>query len=317
MSPLNLLMVLAYWAFLLGAVLVAGSFTTRALVTIPSGADVCIPGGGRKCLGESAARFVFFFSILALFACVVHFILHASVVTETPLGEVSRVILPFLTKTKFGRLTLIRLVLFVGVILSALYSTKRMDRKAEVPGMVFSLAVLVTMSMSGHQGAKGYLTVPFFLDVFHTVAVVVWIGGLFFIRLCYSFLLRTAGSELWDNFYSLIRRFSSSATWGVLVVMATGASMAVWHMKSFSMFVTTPYGITLGIKIVLACVIAMLGGVNKFFVIPMLSVAGKTGPGRLDFLKRTLYVLVTMEMVFGFLVLLATSFLTHLSPEGI
>jgi putative copper export protein len=82
------------------------------------------------------------------------------------------------------------------------------------------------------------------------------------------------------------------------------------------MFVTTPYGITLGIKIVLACVIAVLGGVNKFFVIPMLSVAGKTGPERLGLLKRTLYVLVTMEMVFGLLVLLATSFLTHLSPEG-
>jgi putative copper export protein len=229
---------------------------------------------------------------------------------------VSQVLLPFLTKTRFGRLALIRMVLFVGVIFSAAYSMKRMGREAELPGMAFSFAVLVTLSMAGHQGTKGYLTVPFFLDVLHTAAAVVWIGGLFFIRLCYAFLLRTAGSELWDNFYSLIRRFSSLATWGVLVVTATGAAMAIWNVESLSMFVTTPYGSALLLKIVLACVIAMLGGVNKFFIIPMLSVAGKTGPERLDSLKRTLYALVSMEMVFGLLVLLATSFLTHLSPEG-
>lgn len=317
MSTVNLLMVFVYWVFLSGAVLVTGSFASRVLVTIPAGADVCIPGGRKECLGESAARSVFVFSLAALLAYAVHFVLHVSVVTETPLNEVSKVLLPFLTKTKFGRFTLVRMVFFVGVILSALYSVKRTDRKAEVPGMVFSLAVLVTLSMSGHQGSKGYLKARFFLDVFHTVAVVAWIGGLFFIRLCYSFLLRTGGSQLWDVFYSLIRRFSSFATWGVLVVMGTGVAMAILNMKSLSMFVTTPYGVALLIKIFLASVVALLGGVNKFLIIPLLSVAGKTGPERLDSLKRALFVVVTLEMLLGLGVLLATSFLTHLSPEGL
>jgi putative copper export protein len=316
MSLLNLLMILAYWVFLSGVVFAAGAFVSRALVTIPSGADLCVPGGRKRCLGESAALAVLTVSVITLGANIVHLVLHASVVTETPVEEVFSVLSVFVKKTKFGRLAFIRTVFLLGLVLSAFYSYRKNNVQAAAAGVASSALVLITLSMSGHQGVKGYVTVPFFLDVLHSLAVALWIGGLFYIRQGYSVILRQSGGEFWDIFVSLMKRFSSAATWGVLVVVVTGGVLAVYNIKGLSSLVSTSYGISLVIKVSLACLILVLGGINKFFVIPMLDAAGKAGPGRLASLQRTLYALVSAEMYLGLLVLLLTSFLTHLSPEG-
>jgi putative copper resistance protein D len=316
MTPLGLLMVFFYWLFLSGVVFVAGAFVTRMFVTLPSGADFCMPAGRNKCLGESSAGVVLAVSVFALVAHSIHFVLHCSVVTEIPLSEVLPVLPVFATKTKFGRLALVRTVLLVAVIAAAFYCRKRNDARALAPGLLLSIAVLVSLSMSGHQGVKGYLRAPFFLDVFHILAASAWLGGLFFIRQNYSFILRAAGEEYWGIFLSLVNRFSRQATWGVAAVVLSGAGLALINLQSLSMVFSTPYGITLLVKVSTVILILVLGGANKFFLIPMLNAAGKATSARLGLLRKTLNVLVTAEMCLGLAVLLFTSYLTHLSPEG-
>lgn len=316
MTPLGFLMIFFYWLFLSGAVFVAGAFATRMFVTLPSGADICIPAGKKKCLGESSAGVVLAVSVFALVVHSMHFVLHCSVVTETPLSGILPVLPVFLMKTKFGRLALVRTVLLAALIVAALYCRKRNNARALAPGLLLSIAVLVSLSMSGHQGVKGYLRVPFFLDVFHITAAAVWIGGLFFIRQSYSFLLTAAGGEYWGTFLSLINRFSRDATWGVTVVVLTGAGLALANVQSLTQLLSTPYGATLLVKVSIVILILVFGGANKFFLIPMLNAAGKATSARLGLLRRTLYVFVTAEMCLGLAVLLFTSYLTHLSPEG-
>jgi putative copper export protein len=315
MAPFDTLMVLAHWVFLVCAVFVAGAFALRVLVTAPSGADLCMPAGRNRCLGETASRYLIVLSAAALLANALHTVLHASAVTDTPLGEVFSIIPVFLHKTRFGRLAVLRTAVISVVVLVSWYSAAKGTRRAAAAGIPASFLMLATMSMSGHQGAQGFLRLPFFLDVLHLSAVSLWIGGLFFIRLCYSYVLKDAGGGALDIFSSLIKRFSDTATGAVLVVLATGVVLSALNIEQPSRMVTTLYGRVLLFKIGLAGIIFALGGVNKFLLVPAFKDAekGEEQP-RLPELRRRLYGLVTLEMAAGLAVLLATSLLTHLSP---
>jgi putative copper resistance protein D len=316
MSYLNALRHLAHWVFLVSAFFISGAFAMRFLVTAPCGADVCTLPGEEKTIGETAARYVVIFSSVALVVNAAHAVLHCSVVTETPLSEVFAIMPTFLKKTKFGRLASLREIILAGALLSSLFFLRRQSRKAALPGIGVSVLLLITLSASGHQGAKGYLAIPFFLDVFHAMAVALWIGGLFYLRVGYVYLLRDAGEELWDVFSSMIKRFSDTATGAVFAVLASGIVLSLYNIKSVSFMIATPYGLVLSLKILLAGSIFLLGGVNKFFLLPAMLEQGETPAGspRAVSSRRRFYLLVTVEMAAGLCVLLMTSILTHLSP---
>jgi putative copper resistance protein D len=310
-------MIIFYWLFISGVVVITGSFAMRAAVTGPSGSDVCIADGRKRCFGETAARSIFIISAITLIVNAVHFIFHCSVMTETPLSEVFSILYPFLVKTKYGRFTIVRTVV-VAVIMAVSYLTIRKNVKwMTVSGIVFSWVLLVVIAMSGHQGAEGYLNVPFYLDIFHLVAVSTWIGGLFFVRLCFSFFLKSAGMELWNMSKSLINRFSDVATYCVAVAGISGLILSFFNISGTEVLVGTSYGRVLVIKALLVGLILLLGGMNKFFIIPRMNDAGKDEAWPYFFLQRKrLFRLWTVEVFFGLAVLLLTSLLTHLSPEG-
>ena len=316
MSFLNALMHLAHWVFLVGAFFICGAFSMRFLVTAPCGANVCVPAGQERSIGEMASRYVIVFSVVALIANAAHAVLHCSVVTETPVTEVFAIMPTFLKKTKFGKLASLREIVLAAIVLSSLVFLKRQTRGGAAPGIITSLALLVTMSASGHQGAAGYLSIPFLLDIVHAVAVALWIGGLFYLRLGYVYLLRDSGNELWEVFSSTVRRFSETATWAVLMVLVTGIVLSLYNIKSVSFMITTSYGLILTLKILLAGSIFLLGGANKFFLLPAMLREGASPPGSsgVSLLRRRFYTFVTIEMALGLGVLLTTSVLTHLSP---
>jgi putative copper export protein len=230
--------------------------------------------------------------------------------------EVSSVIWPFLTRTRYGQLNVWRTVFLTALIVVSYSAAKNDTVWARRSGMVLSLSLLVVLSMSGHQGVKGYANIPFFLDVLHLVAISLWIGGLFLIRLCFSFFLRQAGVELLDTFKHLFKKFSDLATYCVGAVAVTGIILLLFTIKSFSILFGKPYGIVLIIKILLVCIILILGGINKFFIVPLLNAADKDKWNEIVVTRRRLYLLATVEVYLGLGVLLATSLLTHLSPEG-
>jgi putative copper resistance protein D len=191
------------------------------------------------------------------------------------------------------------------------------DQKwAILSGVVFSLLLLVVIAMSGHQGAKGYMNFPFFLDALHLVAVSLWIGGLIFIRFFLSAFVKGAYFEFWRNLTSFINRFSQLATYCVFIAALTGVLLSYYNVKGFSVFMNTPYGIILLLKILLVGIIVIIGGMNKFFVIPFMNniKAEERSEGLAHGSK--LLNLVTIEASLGIAVLLLTSLLTHLSPEG-
>lgn len=285
-------------------------------MTVPSGAEACSPTGRNKSLGETAVQYLLFISVVTLLANAVHFVLHCSIMTETSLKEVFSILPTFLVKTKYGRFTILRTAFLAGITVLSIVAVVKDQKWATLSGALLSFLLLVVIAMSGHQGAKGYLNLPFFLDALHLIAVALWIGGLLFIRPFVSALVKGACVELWGNLTSLINRFSHLATFCVFIAAITGILLSYFNIKSMTILTQTNYGIVLLIKVFLVGIIIILGGLNKFFVIPKLNhVNPDKNPADMKHGWKLLYMINT-EAGIGFVVLLLTSLLTHLSPMG-
>lgn len=308
-------MILLYWVFLSGVFFVVGSYTSRLFITGPAGADICIPAGKQQCIGTTAARTTLYVALLALLANAIHLVFHASIMTDTPLNEVPSIILPFVTKTRYGKFNFWKTVIMVALVATSFMAIKKNNRIVQSLGLIFSMTLLIAVAMSGHQGVKGYMTIPFFLDVFHLVAVSVWIGGLFLMRFCFAFFLQEAGKEFLEIVKYMYTKFSGLATYCVFAAGITGALLSFLNIKSASILFGKNYGIVLIIKVMLVGIVLSLGGINKFFVVPTLSNIGENRLGELMAVRRRLSLLITAEVYLSMGVLFVTSLLTHLSPD--
>lgn len=309
-------MILFYWVFLSGVVFLAGAFSSRIYVTGPANADSCMIRGGKRSYGESAARSIFLIAVLAFAANGVHVVLHASIMTETPLNEVFSILSPFLTKTKYGRFSVFRMIGLGIIVLLSFSSVWKDSRWTSWFGIMVSIGLLLVIAMSGHQGTKGYVTVPFYIDIIHLAAISLWIGGLFFIRFCYTFFLEHTGAELWEQFCDLINRYSQVATYSVALVGITGLLLAYFNIKGITELIGTRYGQVLLFKFLLVGIMFLLGGINKFFNVPAFKQDNKRGWADCVPQRKRLFRLVTAEVSLGMIVLLLTSILTHLHTEG-
>jgi putative copper export protein len=184
-----------------------------------------------------------------------------------------------------------------AIVLVTLYSLKKDNKWTTILGINLSLLLLISLAMSGHQGG-----------------IALWIGGIFFIRLCYSFFLTVADTSLWDTFLILINRFSQLATISVVIVGVTGLALVIFQFESLSGIIATKYGLLLLLKLALAVLVVVLGGINKFFFLPEFNKAKKEELLRLSPLRKRFNSFVTMEVCVGIAILLTTSILTHLSP---
>jgi putative copper export protein len=170
--------------------------------------------------------------------------------------------------------------------------------------------------MSGHQGTKGYFNIPFFIDNLHIIAISYWIGGLMFIRLCYSYFLTAADISFWNTFLRLINRFSQSATVSVLIVGLTGLVLFYYNYGNVNRTITGWYRSVLIFKTVLAVILITLGGINKFLFLPEINRTGTGEWAKLAQMRRNVNNFITAEVIIALMILLSTSLLTHLSPGG-
>jgi putative copper export protein len=307
-------MIIAYWVFLSGAIFLTGSYLSKIIIALPSGVDMCVPQGKNKCCGESAALVIFLLSLITLAANIAHLVLHASFMTESPLSEVFSILPIFITKTKYGIFSFYRIVLLVVIVFISFYALKRNDKLANISGVIFSLILVITLTMSGHQGTKGYLNIPFFLDNLHIIAISYWIGGLMFIRLCYSYFLTAADISLWSPCLRLINKFSQSATISVLIVGLTGLLLFYNNYGNANVTITGWYRPVLVFKTMLAILLITLGGINKFFILPRINRIESGEWSELAQTRGRLNNFMTAEIIIALGILLSTSLLTHLSP---
>jgi copper transport protein len=161
---------------------------------------------------------------------------------------------------RFGTYWLLReLVIVVAIILSLsmLWRKQRpplVNRLLPLTNLFLGLVLFIAITMSGHAAAvsTNVLVYSIVIDWIHLLAAALWVGGMMYIATIflpelgkYSLVERTR------SLLTVIPYFSPLAVAGVLLMAITGPFSATFRLSSWDQFLTTAYGRTLVIKIML------------------------------------------------------------------
>jgi copper transport protein len=128
-----------------------------------------------------------------------------------------------------------------------------------------AFVLLPAPSLAGHALDRGRSWIEVVADLLHVGAASLWLGGL----VALAFALRARGDRA-----AILRRFSNLALVSVLVLAATGVIRALSELDSVSQLWSTGYGRVLLVKTGLLAVLVAIGWVNRFRLIPRLSLQG-------------------------------------------
>jgi copper resistance protein D len=251
------------WCELLALVIVIGGFALDILV-LPPAEELAAARRRLRIWGT------FGVAVLVVSACAV-LVMRTLAMSGGGLAGLRAVLPIVLTRTHFGAIWVVRAVA-LGLLLIVSFAG---GRPLRIAGLLLSLCIALTTSLTGHAGDWGDRSLAVLADWIHAVAAGTWIGGLFGLVLAVfpdrarwpaSLLGRTA------------QRFSRLAGYCLLAVVATGAYNVWIQVPGPSALWTTTYGEALIVKLVLAAALAFIGCSNRYMVLPHIVGGGSREP---------------------------------------
>jgi len=214
------------------------------------------------------------------------------------------VLMSMMTGTDFGPLWAARFALAAMV---AVLLPRWPARISAYLMPVFAALLLASLAGTGHariaEGWAGTLHVA--NDAVHLLAGGFWIGGLWPLgRVLRSSFEGTTSDPL--PIAETLRRFSAVATLGVAILVISGLINSWFLVGSIGALFSTRYGWLLTAKIALFAVMALLAGINRFWITPRL-----TSHALLGRLRRN----VLAEQMLGLSVLALVAVLGTLEPS--
>ena len=299
------------WLVLASGLALVGVLAFRLLVSTPALAGMESDGIGRLRSALSRNTATLTWAALAVFLSMsaLRLAIQASVVYDTSLlAALAGPAWTLVSETDWGRLWALR-VGFAIAAGAALFAMRGRDGNVALTALAIALGAgaLLAISRSSHAAALVEIGgISLLNDFIHTIAVAVWVGGLFSLALDIPAAIRILDErERRDALSALIPRFSVVAGLSVAALTLTGIYSA-WTQVTVPEALATPYGRTLIAKLALVGVLLLIGAVNLVWVRPRLS-----GDSRAAYWLRRL---VLAEVIVAALVLLSVGFLTSLEP---
>ena len=299
------------WLALVGGLALVGVLAFRLLVSTPALAGIESEGVGELRSALSRNTMILTWTALALFLSMsaLRLMIQASVVYDTsPLDALAGPVWSLVSETEWGRLWLMRMGFAVAAGVVLFIMRGRVENTALVAlTIALGAGALLTISRSSHAAALLEIGgVSMLNDFIHTIAVTVWVGGLFSLALDIPTAMRLLDErERRETLSAFIPRFSVVAGLSVAVLALTGIYSA-WTQVTVPEALDTPYGRALTIKVGLVGLLLLIAAVNLVWVRPRLS-----GEGRAAYWLRRL---VAVEVVIAVITLLSVGFLTSLEP---
>lgn len=212
--------------------------------------------------------------VILLVTSMIDLLARARVMSGGDLSQVGTALPLVLARTHFGTVWIARAI----ILMALLACCASRSAAARIVGLALALGVALTGTLTGHAADWGDRSFTVLVDWLHAVAATAWTGGLFGLALALS-----PSSELLGT---VARRFSRLAGYCLLVVVASGVYNACVQVPTFASLWTTTYGVALLLKVVLALVLAFLGAVNRYLVLPGLGATRPRPRGRLRRLCR-------------------------------
>ncbi len=187
---------------------------------------------------------------------------------------------PLAADGRFGTYWTMReivVLLAIALTLYMLFARRRSPIINEVISwayLLLGLALLIAVTMSGHAAAvnSDIMLYAVLGDWLHLLAASLWIGGMIFLAVVYLPVLR--GRSLIEQARSLLAilpRYSPLAITGVIIMAVTGPFNATVHMDSFAQLLTTAYGRTLDIKVLLVAALLATSATHVGLLRPRLA----------------------------------------------
>ena len=215
--------------------------------------------------------------------------------------------------TNFGIVWTARMVLAVLiVVLTAVCAFGTITTRNLIVSILAAM-LLASVAGTGHtQVEEGLVSILHVLsDAAHLLAAGAWLGGL--VPLAYILFQVEAGRDI-APIDQVLLRFSGMGYVAVATLLGTGLINGWLLVGSVTNLVTTPYGQTLLVKLVLFAGMLVLAAANRFWLAPSLSnVRSNSFDDRASWI-HTLRNHVLGEQLLGALILIIASVLGTMQP---
>jgi copper transport protein len=297
----------------LGALVVAGAFIFHLLVLRPAFANV-----GPEALTAVSQRTVLLLGVALAVLGVANlvFLLYKTVeVAGVPWTQaVGPSTLDLLTNTRLGLIWTLRMAI-IGVVAAIVFlpgtvgapeEDVRGKRFFDLGGLLFSVALLGTITATSHAAAGDLQALAVPTDFLHLLAASAWVGGL--VSLAVVGLPSAASPDAQEAVRrALIPRFSLVALVSFGVLGLTGLVSGWLRVGGPAPLTGTVYGLALVAKLALVVALAGVAAVNLFYTRPRLA---KGVDDAFALLRR----LVRVEVFLGVLIVAAVGVLTVTPP---
>jgi putative copper export protein len=216
-------------------------------------------------------------TVLLLLVTVAEWGFRAATMSGGGPGAAVRAMPAVLAHTHFGSVWIGRAAALLALL--ALSSAAR--RGWQRLGLLATLGVALSVSLTGHASDWGDLAPTAGIDWVHVVAATAWTGGLLVLV---AVVVREARGWPVSLLADVMRRFSRLAAWCLLAVVLSGAYASWVQVAGLTALWHTVYGRTLIVKLLLVLGLAWWGAVNRYTVLPRLAASGR--PGVLERLFR-------------------------------
>jgi putative copper resistance protein D len=289
-------------------------------VAMLTGASLCRWWLGRLASGWAAARrrpvhtAALAGGVLALAANAMLLWLESAAMAEVPVSQAAQATWSMLSATHLGFAWTIGMA---GLAVATAGALIRGDRS---PAPALTLAALAgfwyTRSMVSHAASEGDFSLPLLADWLHLGLVSLWLGD---VLLAGAIMLKGGGELTVADRRAraaYVASLSSSATFALAGIFVTGLYASWRNLGGFERLLGNPYGNTLVAKLLFVGAAAMLGGFNRFFVMPpwlARESAGHAAPERLP--ERFRHILWIAGLVLLAVLVLAAG-LASTPPPG-
>ena len=241
----------------------------------------------------------------------------AASMAEVPVAQAGEALWTMLTATHLGAAWMIGLSALAASLAAAAAVRGGGRRKWLGPVALLGLAVfLYTRSMVSHASSDGDFSPAMLADWFHLAMISLWVGEVFVAAAL--ILANPVGARADDGNAAAryVESLSATATVALAGIVASGVFSAWHNLGSINELTGNPYANTLFIKVSLAGVAVLMGGYNRFFVMPsLLDGLRRNDPAGASDVRRFMLILrLETTVLLGVLIMAAV--LSSTPPPG-
>lgn len=234
---------------------------------------------------------------------------------EVPISEAGEAMGAMLAESHFGLAWKVGMGALLAAAATTAVTVSRQRLRTFALGSLFVLAVaLYSRSMVSHAAANGDLNVAVVVDWVHLCLISVWVGAVFIAGLVTLNGKVPEGAAGRAEAARYVENLSSSATFALAGIFATGLFSAWHNLGGIAGLADNDYSGVLLFKLALVALAALLGGLNRFIVMPLLLVdLRELHAGPPDALRRFRLIL-RIEAVVLAAILVAAAILSATTP---